>query len=652
VIAATDKIKSGGAPARLLVVDDNPSALYATSRVLRSAGYAVLEARTGAAALAAAADADLIVLDVNLPDLDGFEVCRRLRLREDTARIPVLHLSATFTNAGDRALGFDAGADSYLTRPVEPPVLVATVRTLLFARHAETVRRGLDAKFRAMFASVPVAIAIMDEHFRYESVNPAYCALTGYRADDLIGQPGSTHVASPAGHLDSGIGSHGVVGRPRIEELQFRKQDGSISEVEWQIVKEDVSKVWIVVATDVTLRHRTEAARQSMLASERAARAEAERSNLLKEEFLATLSHELRNPLNAILGWATVLARKTDLPESVTQGLKAIARNSKFQAQMISDLLDYAGITFGKIRMVSETIDPYLAIRSAIEVVRPAADVAAVTIDARFSAEPLAIEADAARIQQLVVNLLSNAVKFSDKGGLVLLEAGPDGESLRVVVSDHGRGIEPDFVPRIFERFSQEEAGITRSRGGLGLGLAIVKQLADMHGGSVRAESPGLGKGAVFTLRIPLSYNKVAAAPDARKSAAMDFAGLTVLVVEDDADARALTRRILTDAGAAVVEASSAEEALARVAAAKPDILISDIGMPHEDGYQLVRRLRAAGYAPEALPAIALTAFARMEDRTEALAAGYQEHLVKPLDAPTLLSRVAMLCRRPEGGSP
>ncbi|HEX4243858.1 MAG TPA: response regulator, partial [Steroidobacteraceae bacterium] len=181
---------------------------------------------------------------------------------------------------------------------------------------------------------------------------------------------------------------------------------------------------------------------------------------------------------------------------------------------------------------------------------------------------------------------------------------------------------------------------------------AIVKQLADMHGGSVSAESPGLGKGAVFTLRIPLSHNKVAIAPDAGKSAGVDFAGLVALVVEDDADARALTRRILMDAGAAVVEASSAEEALARVAEVKPDILISDIGMPHEDGYQLVRRLRTAGYPPEVLPAIALTAFARMEDRIEALAAGYQEHLIKPLDAPTLVSRVASLCRRTEGGSP
>jgi hypothetical protein len=641
----------GGAPARILVVDDNASALYATSRVLRAAGYDVMEARTGSAALAAAGKSDLVVLDVNLPDMDGFEVCRQLRAHPDTAQIPVLHLSATFTNAGDRALGFEAGADSYLTRPVEPPVLIATVRTLLFARHADHVRRGLDAKLRTMFNSAPVAIAIMDREFKYESVNPGFCALTGYAAEELIGRPGASHVVSDSSRLNADGGEVGG-GQPRIEEVRFRRKDGGISEMEWQIVKEGISDVRILVATDVTVRHRTEEARQNMLASERAARADAERSNRLKEEFLATLSHELRNPLNAILGWATVLTRKPDLPDSVMQGLKAIERNSRFQAQMISDLLDYAGITFGKIRMVAETVDPYAAIRAAIDVVKPAAESAGVRIVARLSAESLAIDADPSRVQQIVVNLLSNAVKFSDKGGAVRLEAQREGDFVRVVVIDHGRGIEPEFVPRIFERFSQEDATTTRSRGGLGLGLAIVKQLVELHGGSVLASSAGLGRGATFTVKIPLSRSPLSSIPaESHTSIIANCTGLVALVVEDDADARELTKRILTDAGATVVEAVSADEALACVDAAKPDVLISDIGMAHQDGYQLLRRLRAAGYGPERLPAIALTAFARMEDRTQALAAGYQEHLVKPLDPPTLLSRVAALCRGRAGST-
>jgi PAS domain S-box-containing protein len=639
----TEIVKNGG-PIRILAVDDNPAALYATSRVLRSAGYEVIEARTGAAALAAAAGADLVVLDVNLPDIDGFEVCRRLRARADTAQLPVLHLSATFTNSSDFEQGFEAGADSYLTRPVEAPVLIATVRTLLFARHADMVRRGLDAKLRTMFNLAPVAIAIMDGKFCYESINPAYSQLTGYAAEELIGNPAETFVLSETGHLDTQISAQTASGKSAKHAVRFQKKDGSVAEVEWQVAKESISGVRILVATDVTQERLAEEARQSMLTSERAARAEAERSNRLKEEFLATLSHELRNPLNAILGWATVLSRRSDVPESVLHGLRAIERNSRFQAAMISDLLDYAGITFGKIRLVAETIDPYAPIRSAVEVVNASAKLAGVEIDASFGEETLLVDADAARLQQIVWNLLSNAVKFSAKGDKVILRAGRLGNSLSVVVTDSGKGIEPEFLPRIFERFSQQDASTTRSHGGLGLGLAIAKQLAELHGGSIHAASAGKSKGATFTVAIPLSENRApTSSGDIRSPRTLDFSTVVALVVEDDDDARELTKRILTEVGANVVEASSADAALACIASSNANILISDIGMADQDGYQLLRKLRSVGYDAAALPAIALTAFARAEDRTEALAAGYQDHMVKPLDPQLLIARVATL---------
>jgi PAS domain S-box-containing protein len=645
MIDASEVVKKSG-PIRILAVDDNPAALYATSRVLRSAGYEVIEASTGAAALKAAAGADLVVLDVNLPDIDGFEVCRQLRARPDTSQLPVLHLSATFTNSADFALGFEAGADSYLTRPVEAPVLIATVRTLLFARHADFIRRGLDAKLRTMFILAPVAIAILDEKFQYESVNPAFSALTGYAAEELIGKAEDSFLAAEPGQLEAQNAVHSAGGKQWTRQLQFRKKDGSLAEVEWQIAKEPISGVRILVATDVTQKQRAEEARENLLASERAARTEAERSNRLKEEFLATLSHELRNPLNAILGWATLLTRKPNLPEAVMHGLQAIERNSRFQAQMISDLLDYAGITFGKMRLIAETIDPYPVVRAALDVVSGTADAAGVQIRASFGEESLSIEADAARLQQIVWNLLSNAVKFSAKGGEVSLDAGRSGDYLTLVVTDHGRGIEPEFLPRIFERFSQQDATTTRSHGGLGLGLAIVKQLAELHGGSIHAFSAGKGTGAKFTVKIPLSHNEVAPAlNDSQKLRALDFSDVLALVVEDDADARELTRRILTDVGATVMEASTAEEAFVRVASTGVNFLISDIGMAQQDGYQLLRRLRSAGYDAARLPAIALTAFARMEDRAEAFAAGFQDHLIKPLDPHTLILRVAALRR-------
>jgi PAS domain S-box-containing protein len=638
-------------PIRILAVDDNSAALYATSRVLRSAGYEVIEATTGAAALAAAPRADLVVLDVNLPDMDGFEVCRRLRANPETELLPVLHLSATFTNSSDFSQGFEAGADSYLTRPVEPPVLIATVRTLLFARQADTTRRGLDAKLHTMFNLAPVAIAILDQAFKYESVNPAYCALTGFTAEELTGQPGDMVLNGPSGVPWDDALAELAPGSQWSKHLTIRRKNGSLAKVEWQIATEKISRVRILTATDITRQVQAESAREHLLESERAARAAAERSNRMKEEFLATLSHELRNPLNAILGWATVLSRKPDLSDSVRDGLKAIERNSRIQAQMIADLLDHAGITFGKMRLVAETIDPYPIVRAALDVVNTSAEHLGVTVLPRFSEETLKVEADPARLHQIVTNLLSNAVKFSNRGSRVEIEAGPEGGMFRISVSDRGRGIDPEFLPRIFERFSQQDATTTRSHGGLGLGLAIVKQLTDLLGGSIEAFSEGPGKGARFTVKIPLSEN--AAAPSLSESQVMrgfDFSGVRALVVEDDEDARTLTRRILTELGATVIEAQSASDALAQVGSANANILISDIGMAQQDGYQLLRQLRSAGYGPDVLPAIALTAFARMEDRSEALAAGFQEHLIKPLDPQLLVSRVARLCRRSAAG--
>jgi len=493
--------------------------------------------------------------------------------------------------------------------------------------------RRMDATSRTVFDLVPVAIAIVDEKRRYEGVNPAYCALTGYAAEELIGHTASFLTDEPATP-------------DRSIHCVLQRKGGGKLEIECQTVMAGSSGRRILVATDITQRALAERAWENLLASERAARTEAERSNRHKEEFLATLSHELRNPLNAILGWSSILIRKPDLPEPVVRGLQAIERNSRLQAQMISDLLDFAGITFGKLRLVAETIDPYPVVRAALDVVNPSAQGAGIKIHSSFGEEPLRIEADAARLQQIVWNLLSNAVKFSARDGTVELTANRSGDSFSLVVADHGMGIEPDFLPRIFERFSQQDAAVDGSRGGLGLGLAIVKQLAELHGGSIHAFSAGKGLGATFTLKIPLSRNATGpAVSDSQTLRAINFSAVVALVVEDDGDALEVTRRILTDVGATVVEASSAEAALACIGSCKANILISDIGMPHQDGYQLLRRLRSLGYGADVLPAIALTAFARVEDRTAALAAGFQDHLVKPLDPQTLLLRVASLSR-------
>ena len=623
-------------PIKILAVDDNPAALYATARVLRSAGYEVLEATTGNAALAAAAQADLVVLDVNLPDIDGFEVCRRLRARPETAQLPVLHLSATFTHTTDMELGLEAGADSYLTRPVEAPVLLATVRTLLFARHADFIRRGLDAKLRTIFKVAPVAIAMTDQNLRYESANPAFCTLSGYSPEELIGLPATAVLGDDPKIFDKD--------NPYSGELNLIRKDRSTAPVELRVASEGVSGARIVVMTDISYRLAAEREREEILASERMARADAERSSRLKDEFLATLSHELRNPLNAILGWATILGRTENLPAPVMRAIQAIERNSRLQAQMIADLLDYAGITFGKMRLAASTVNPQAIVRGALEVVSNSAHARHIHFNTSFDGEGVAIEADPARMQQIVLNLLTNAIKFSREGGSVEVSTSRAGDHFCLVVCDHGKGVSPGFLPHIFERFSQQDSSSTKSYGGLGLGLAIVKQLVEQHGGSIEAASAGEDQGATFTVRIPLSGQMVA--PPERDSQilrSLNLSGVIALVVEDDKDARELTKRVLIDAGARVIEARDAATALREIKGAGANFLISDIGMAEVDGYDLIRTLRSKGYGADVLPAIALTAFARAKDRTDALVAGFQEHMVKPIEPSALIALVSSL---------
>ncbi|HXG03883.1 MAG TPA: GAF domain-containing protein [Candidatus Binatia bacterium] len=378
----------------------------------------------------------------------------------------------------------------------------------------------------------------------------------------------------------------------------------------------------------------------------------AQEAGRAKDEFLATVSHELRTPLTAILGWAGVLRSRPGDPATLNEALEVIERNARVQAQIVSDLLDVSRIITGKLRLDVRPIDLTAVIHNATAAVRPAIEAKAIQLEMRLDPETAAFNGDADRLQQVVWNLLSNAVKFTPAGGHIeVWSARREGE-VEIGVRDSGRGIDAAFLPYVFERFRQADAGATRTASGLGLGLAIVRHIVELHGGTVKADSPGPGRGATFTVRLPVAAapaaevpaepRRPAAEPSAVEPACLD--GTDVLVVEDDPDSRQLLAEILRRAGARVHVAASAAEGMSEIERRRFAVLVCDIAMPGEDGYSLIRRLRRTAPGRD-LPAVALTAYARSDDRDRALAAGFDAHLAKPVEPTALVNTVARVAR-------
>ncbi len=385
---------------------------------------------------------------------------------------------------------------------------------------------------------------------------------------------------------------------------------------------------------------------------------QAEESSQLKEEFLATVSHELRNPLNAILGWSRMLRAGQVPADSLSKALDTIERNAQAQAQLIDDLLDVSRIMTGKLRMDVRPADPNVFIEAALDAVKPAAEAKGVRLQRIMDTGMVSVPGDPIRLQQVIWNLLSNAIKFTSRGGRVQVRLERVNSHLEIIVSDTGQGIEPEFLPYVFDRFRQADSRTTRQHGGMGLGLAIVKNLVELHGGSVQAASPGKGQGATFTVRLPVvpvyqmdtEVGRVHPAardllPNTECGDRLD--GTTILVVDDEPDTREMLKVGLEHCGAEVMVAGSAAEAFYAIASRIPDVMISDIGMPGEDGYDLIRKLRSMPSDKGGdIPAIALTAFARVEDRLRALRAGFQMHVPKPVELAELIAVADSLVRR------
>lgn len=399
------------------------------------------------------------------------------------------------------------------------------------------------------------------------------------------------------------------------------------------------------------------AEREKLLESERAARGLAERMSSLKDDFLATLSHELRTPLSSILGWVQILRRSSD-PEEVRKGVDVIERNARMQSQLIEDLLDMNRIATGKVRLDIQPVQPISFIEAALETVMPSADAKQIRVERMLDPSAGPVPGDPGRLQQVMSNLLANAIKFTPKGGKVQVLLERVNSHVEITVSDSGIGIEPELLPHVFERFRQADGSMARQFGGLGLGLSIVKSLVELHGGSISAQSAGKGRGAAFHVHLPVplvhAYGKEVhrTHPTASGEAAAlldlpDLSGVIVLVVDDSQDGRELAKRMLEECQAQVLTAGSALDGIQLIETHRPDVLISDIGMPEVDGFEFLRRVRALGKERGGdVPAVALTAFARAQDRIMALRAGYIVHLTKPVEAPELMAVIAAAARR------
>jgi PAS domain S-box-containing protein len=538
------------------------------------------------------------------------------------------------------------------------------------ARQAEELRKSEDS-YRRIVDLAEEGIWVVDAGGRTTYVNDRLTRMLGFPREELIGRPISDRVAGAREIVDEiwGRVEHGATVR---HELRFRRKDGSLiwAHCACSPMQNGVFSGAVVMLTDITAqkrdratRERAEAERAALLAEAERARREAEAASRSKDEFLATLSHELRTPLTSIVGWTKMLRSGQLDEETASRAIETIDRNARLQTRLIADVLDLSRIVSGRLRLTLNPLELSPVLEAVLDIVRPVAEAKAITLRKVIDSYPCLVSGDADRLQQVVWNLLSNAIKFTPRGGSVELCLSCRANEAEIVVSDTGVGIGPELLPHVFERFRQGDASSTRSYGGLGLGLAIARHLVELHGGRIEAESAGLGRGTRFRVHLPRLLESVAAARanlemerrrreeadgvPAAPSATLE--GIRVLVVDDEPDARDLVATILEHNGAEVVRSDSAEQALDLVEAVHPDVLLSDLEMPGESGYSLIGKIRRL--PPERggrIPAAALTAYARQEDRTRALRAGFQMHVPKPLNPTELATIVASLAGRLE----
>jgi len=625
---------------RILNVDDYEASRYARSQMLVRSGFQVTEAGTGADALRLAEEQrpDLVLLDVNLPDMDGFEVCRRLRAQQSTMTVPIVHISATFLSDKAAELAYEGGADSYLTDPVEPAVLLATIHSLLRLRRAEEDLRAASRGWQATFDAIGDGICLLSPEGTVARCNGALAALLGASSADVVGRPWAEVWRQLGGGAEPSPTA-------RVERSRRRETFDLQTDQRWlrllvdPVLEGVVVTGLVCIVSDVTIERQAADVRAALFAREQEAREEAEANNRAKDEFLAMLGHELRNPLDVVNTAVRVLETQSGAPdpEAVRRARGVIGRQVRQLGRLVDDLLDVGRVTTGKIRLLRVPVNLADVVERCVGGLIPQDGAPSHRITVR--AKPTWVEADQARVEQIVMNLLSNAVKYTPPGGGVDVVVTGDGRTARLSVHDTGAGMTPYMIERVFDLFFQGERTLERAEGGLGIGLTLVRRLAELHGGRVAAESPGRGLGSTVTVELP----QCPAPADAPAAAAAPSAPSPrrIVRVEDSHDSRDMLRFLLEHAGHEVHEAEDGPRGVEAIVAIKPDIALVDVGLPGIDGYEVARRVRAQVGAGVRL--VALTGYGLPEDHRRSQEAGFDAHLVKPVDP----ARLAALIEAP-----
>jgi PAS domain S-box-containing protein len=635
----------------ILIVDDRPANLIALEAALEPLGQRLVRAVSGEEALRRLREEDfaVILMDIRMPGMDGLRTTELIKQTDRSARVPIIFITAVALERSDLVGAYARGAVDFILKPFDPDILKSKVSVFvdlylkeqtikrqaaqLHQREREAFERRSEKRFKMLIDSMPMSVwtARTDGHFHFW--NKSAAAYTGMSVgSEPVPYSRLIDSVHPEDRVELGKNWETIVAFEREFEAKFRIRRVSDGAYRWHLgraipQRDEAGMVngWIFLATDID--------------GEQQALEKAETASRIKDDFLATVSHELRNPLNAIKGWTYLLRSGTLDQARVSKALEVIERNVDLQASLVDDMLDVSRIIEGRLKINFDSLHMIPIVEAALGAIRPTADAKELQIECNFRAPADDISGDADRLQQVVWNLLSNAVKFSPRGSRITIELNQVDDVLQLAVRDTGEGISPAFLPFVFERFRQADSSTTRIHRGLGLGLAIVRHLVELHGGTVRAESDGEGRGATFSIILPTKNQRFESQPSSNQSQRLrrSLEGVSVMVVEDQQDSRELIAEALEYFGAQVTTASSCREALEQLAQKMPRFLLSDIGMPGEDGFDLIAKLRQNESAARTIKA-ALTGFGSAEDQKRVLDAGFDACFIKPVNIDQLVS--------------